>query len=235
MKTPFSPPACRRPGHRPGRRFGTGFTLVEVLVALFIMALLAALAWQGMDGMVRARDGSAQALDRSMRLNTVLTQWEQDLQSLYDTGAAPAINFDGQSLMLTRRAEGGVLLVVWAVREGRWQRWTSPLLRRQGEVQQAWFQAQQLLGTERGQLTLANDVSEWQLYFYRGNAWSNAQSSAGAVGGAAAEAEEPPSQGDGTPPGTVAPLREALPDGVRLVITLGGRTLTRDLALEATG
>lgn len=204
-------------------------------MALFIMALLAALAWQGMDGMVRARDGSAQALDRSMRLNTVLTQWEQDLQALHDTGAAPAISFDGQSLLLTRRAEDGVLLVVWAVREGRWQRWTSPLLRRQGEVQQAWFQAQQLLGTERGQLTLADDASEWQLYFYRGNAWSNAQSSAGGVGGAAAEAEEPSSQGDGTPPGTVAPLREALPDGVRLVITLGGRTLTRDLALEATG
>jgi len=31
------------------------------------------------------------------------------------------------------------------------------------------------------------------------------------------------------------PLREALPDGVRLVITLGGRELTRDLALEANG
>jgi len=229
------PLQASRQQRRPLRR-SAGFTLVEVLVALFIMALLATLAWQGMDGMVRARDGSAQALDRSMRLNTVLTQWEQDLQALHDTGAVPAIGFDGQTLLLTRRADEGVLLVAWAVREGRWQRWTSPLLRRQGEVQQAWLQAQQLLGTEPGQVLLADDASTWQLFFYRGNAWSNAQSSAGlAIGQGGAENEVPPAGGEGIPPGPSMPLREALPDGVRLVITLGGRELTRDLALEANG
>jgi general secretion pathway protein J len=221
---------------RRPRRGAAGFTLVEVLVALFIMALLATLAWQGMDGMVRARDGSARSLDRTMRLNTVLTQWEQDLQALHDTGAVPAIGFDGQSLLLTRRSDEGVVLVAWAVREGRWQRWTSLPLRRQGEVQQAWLQAQQLLGTDPGQLTVADDASDWQLYFYRGNAWSNAQSSAGFESGqGGAEGELAPPGTDGTPPGPNVPLREALPDGVRLVITLDGRVLTRDLALEANG
>jgi len=222
-------PAHRRPAP------AAGFTLVEVLVALFIMALLATLAWQGMDGMVRARDGSAQALDRSMRLNTVLTPWEQDLQALHDTGAVPAIGFDGQSLRLTRRVDGGVQLVVWAVRDGRWQRWTSLVLRRQGEVQQAWLQAQQLQGSESSQLVLADDASDWQLYFYRGNAWSNAQSSAGADAAGASETEPPPAPEAGAGAVPVVPLREALPDGVRLVITLGGQVLTRDLALEANG
>ena len=31
-----------------------GFTLVELLVALFALALLAVLGWRGLDGMVRA-------------------------------------------------------------------------------------------------------------------------------------------------------------------------------------
>lgn len=34
-------------------RRSRGFTLVEVLVALFIMALMAGLAWRGLDGVLR--------------------------------------------------------------------------------------------------------------------------------------------------------------------------------------
>jgi hypothetical protein len=36
---------------------------------------------------------------------------------------AQPLAFDGQTLRLTRRVDGGVALVVWAVRGGRWQRW----------------------------------------------------------------------------------------------------------------
>ena len=77
-----------------------GFTLVEVLVALSIMAVLATMAWQGIDGIVRARDISQTQVERSLRLNTVMAQWEQDLAALIDTGAVPALAFDGA----TRRA-----------------------------------------------------------------------------------------------------------------------------------
>ena len=57
---------------RPGQ---AGFTLVEVLVALLLMAILTAMAWQGLDGVLRARDASRESIDRSTRLSTVLTQW----------------------------------------------------------------------------------------------------------------------------------------------------------------
>jgi len=36
-----------------------------------------------------------------------------------------------------------------------------------------------LIGTEEQQVQLLQGATEWQLYFFRGNAWSNAQSSAG--------------------------------------------------------
>ncbi len=168
---------ARRPSARagPGHDTPAGFTLVEVLVALFIMAGLAALAWRGLDGIVRARDGSNAAMDRALRLNTVVTQWEQDLLAVQDTGSVPALSFDGQSLRLTRRVDGGMALVVWAVRGGVWQRWTSPAATRAGELGDHWLRSQQLLGNEAAQISLGQ-ATTWQVYFYRGNAWTNAQS-----------------------------------------------------------
>ena len=61
-----------------------GFTLVEVLVAMLIMAMLAVMAWQGVDGITRTRDVSQARLEQTLRLNTVMGQFEQDLQALQD-------------------------------------------------------------------------------------------------------------------------------------------------------
>jgi len=196
-----------------------GFTLVEVLVALLIMAILSTMAWQGVDGMVRARDASQEAAERTLRLTTVMAQWEQDLGALYNNASVPAIVFDGANLRLARATPDGVQVVVWSLREGVWRRWASPIVRRAADLQQAWLMSQQLIGTEDQQVRLLDGASEWQLYFFRGNAWSNAQSSADAA--PVAPAAQP-----GQAP------RVALPLGVRLVITLGGqRRLTRDVSL----
>ena len=59
-----------------------GFTLVEVLVAMMIMAILAVMAWQGVDGIVRTRTASQARLEQTLRLNTVLGQLEQDVQAV---------------------------------------------------------------------------------------------------------------------------------------------------------
>jgi len=244
------------------RRWGRGFTLVEVLVALFAMALLAALSWQGLDSVLRSRDASRVAVDDAVRLATVLTQWEQDLQALHDSGAVPTLDFDGQTLRLTRRTESGVALVAWAVRGGVWQRWVSPSYTRSNDMQEAWLRSQQFLGNEAGQLVLARAASEWQIYYYRGNGWSNAQStgdlqgadaglpsagvaaaaapaassasSASAVEGGASAPAPAPAAAASAPVRTLAPV-ELLPAAVRLVITLDGKKLTRDIALGPAG
>jgi len=223
-------------------RSQAGFTLVEVLVALLMMALLATLTWQAMDGVLRARDDGRQSIDRTTRLATVLAQWEQDLQAVIDTEAVPPLAFDGQTLRITRRSDAGVTLVAWSVRGGRWQRWTVPAFVRSGELQEAWLQSQQLQGTEPGHITLVEGASQWQVYFARGGQWSNAQSSGDlqATGQPAPPPAAPPAQAGSAPAGAAsAPppqtLREALPEAVRLVITLDGNTLTRDIALGPAG
>ena len=205
------------------RTHSGGFTLVEVLVALLLMAILSAMAWQGLDGVLRARDASRDSIDRTTRLATVLSQWEQDLQAVHDSGVVPPLTFDGQTLRLTRRVEDGVALVAWSVRSGIWQRWAGAGMQRAGLLQQAWLASQQFLGNEPGQLTVADGASEWQLYFYIGNAWSNAQSTGNLVAVPAAGASGVPQ------------VRQDLPSAVRMVITLQGHKLTRDIALGPSG
>ncbi|CAD5372569.1 General secretion pathway protein J [Rubrivivax sp. A210] len=205
------------------RRGAAGFTLVEVLVALFAMAILSGFSWRALDGVMRTRDASRAVVDRTARLATVLTQWEQDLQAVHDTAAVPALAFDGQTLRLTRRMEGGVALVAWSVRQGHWQRWAGPPQASVGGLQEHWLRSQQFQGTEPGHLNVADEAGDWQIYFYRGNGWSNAQSTG--------DAALPPA----VPASGVLPPREALPTAVRLVISLGGAKLTRDIALGPGG
>jgi general secretion pathway protein J len=195
---------------------GRGFTLVEVLVALFIMAVLSTIAWQGIDGIVRARDLSQAQTERILRLNTVIAQWDLDLQSVHDNTAVPALSFDGATLRLVRTAPRGVRVVAWSLQGDVWRRWVGPVVTRVAELQESWLRSQQLLGNEPGQLQLLDGVSEVQVYFFRGNGWSNAQSSAD-VAPAAASAS--------------APQRDLLPSGVRLLLVVGEQRLTRDLLL----
>lgn len=208
-----------------------GFTLVEVLVALFILAIVAGLSWRGIDGMLRTRDASQQRLELQLRLQSVIGQWEADLAALQDTDVVPALQFDGASLRLTRASQGGVQIVVWSLRGNRLMRWSAPPVTQQGELLDLWMRSQQLLGNERAQLDVLGGIAGWQLYYWRDNAWSNAQSSAGTQQGS----NQPQTPQQPQTPG--APARSPLPNGVRLALEftpdsgfVGG--LTRDVIVR---
>ena len=197
---------------RPARR--AGFTLVEVLVAMVIMAIMSLIAWQGVDGIVRARDSNQERLEQTLRLETVIAQWEQDLASLQETTAVPALTCDGQSVRLTRRAEGGMQVVAWSLRpdntNSMWQRWAGPPVTTTTALQEMWFRTQQFQGGEPGQLKALTGLDQWQVYFFQGNAWANCQSTGNVAGTASA-----PGVGSPMAPGGI---RQALPSGVRLVL-----------------
>lgn len=186
-----------------------GFTLVEVLVALMVMSIMAVMAWQGVDGIVRARDSNQERLERSLRLNTVVAQWEQDIASLQETAVVPAaLSFDGSAMRMTRRTAGGLQLVVWSLRPdgtgNSWRRWAGPAVTTSGGLQDSWQRSLQFQGTEPGQLRTVSGISQWQVYYFVGNAWTNAQSTGNLAVPAA---------------GSSAPQRQALPSGVRLVLS----------------
>jgi len=212
-----------------------GFTLVEVLVALVIMATLALMAWQGVDGIVRTRDASQARLERTLRLTTVLSQWVQDLASLHDTDVVPALTFDGATLRLTRRSPDGVQLVSWTLipsnvesEQGtsQWVRWGGPSVTGSAALQDSWMRSQLLQGNDPGLVRTLGGLTQWQLYCYRGNAWTNCQSSNDVV-----ETVATPASG-----AAASRPKVVLPTGIRLVLTFAGGggfdgTLTRDIAL----
>jgi general secretion pathway protein J len=207
--------------HRTSPR---GFTLVEVLVALVVMAIMSLMAWQGVDGIARTREANQVRLEQTMRLQTVISQWEQDLAALQESAAVPALTCDGQSVRLTRRTDGGLQVVAWSLRpdasNSMWQRWAGPAVTTTTALQSSWLATQQFQGNEPGQLRALGGIDQWQVYFYQGNAWANCQST-GNVAAAASSA----------PPG-IQP-QQALPSGVRLVLAFApgsgmNGSLTRD-------
>ena len=217
------------------RAASNGFTLVEVLVAMTVMAIMAVMAWQGVDGIVRTRNASQARLEQTLRLNTVIAQWDQDLASIQDTGGTIPISptCDGASVRLTRRTPDGIQVVAWSLRPSdtgsTWIRWASPAVTTVAALQDSWFRSLQLQGDEPGSLRTLNGLSTWQVYFYRDNAWTNCQSSAGTAAN--------PATGAATVPGTVptpgALLPSPRPNGVRVVLSFApGSGLNGDLTRD---
>ncbi len=150
-----------------------GFTLVELLVALVIMALLALLSWRGLDGMTRVQSQTQANTDGVLALQAGLSQWQTDLDALTVQANVPGVSgldYDGQVLRLTRRyAETGedtknasnddsIRVVAWSQRDGavgagvgstsktQWLRWQSAPVKTRAELQAAWLQAKQWAG-----------------------------------------------------------------------------------------
>jgi general secretion pathway protein J len=211
----------------PAPRRLRGFTLVEVMVALVIMAVLATMAWQGVDGLIRAREGAERSGEAALRLGTVLSQWEQDLTQIQQSNAAPGLKFDGASLRITRRAPGGIQVVVWTLQNRTWYRWAAPPVTRIQELQEWWIRSHQWAAIQADALRMLENVESQQVYFYRGNSWSNAQSTGDIE---APPAPPPPASGASQP--IIGGDNEALPTGVRLVLALPGGPLTRDLMVK---
>jgi general secretion pathway protein J len=219
-----------------------GFTLIEVLVAMTIMAVMAAMAWQGIDAMVRARAIASNRFEQLLRVNAVLSQWEYDLNAVQNSQTSvPALAFNGATLTLTRRTTSGMQLVVWSLRNGVWQRWAGPSVSTQKALEEQWSASSQFFGNEAEQLSALTSVSEWQLYFYRDNAWTNAQSSAGTPSSNVLAIAAPPPANGASSVGAVRVVNRTtqppLPQGVRLVLSFDGAKglsgkVTRDIIVN---
>ena len=221
----------------PPARF-RGFTLIELLVALAAMALMAGLSWRGLDGMVRAQAQLQRRADAVLTLQAGLTQWAADLDALQQLPQTATLDWDGRGLRIVRRSTAtpgnGLLVVAWSSRNldgtGQWLRWQSPPVYTRAELQAAWVKAghwAQNPGDDEKRFEVRiTALEQWQLFYFRGNAWTNPLSSDNAT----------QVQGADKP----APVDLTLPDGVRLVLTLppgeaiNGK-LTRDWVRPVVG
>lgn len=195
-------------------RRARGFTLVELLVALAVMALLSLMSWRGLDAMGRAQAQTQTRADDLQALRNGLAQWGADLDAMdtdlvntrADSTQPSPMEWNGLALRITRYSSTagapGLRVVAWTARtengRKRWLRWQSPLVQTRGALLQAWTQAalwaQNPTDSSRAQQVQIVPLEDWQLFYYRGDAWTN--------------------------PGSSADASALTPDGVRLQLTL---------------
>ena len=77
---------------RTDRSGAAGFTLVEVLVALAVMAMLSLMAWRGVDAMARALESTRRIGADVQVLQAGLVQWGVDLDAIVPSSAVTALD-----------------------------------------------------------------------------------------------------------------------------------------------
>ena len=186
-----------------------GFTLIELLVAISIMALLAILSWRGLDGMSRAQSQTQARADEVLTLQASLAQWKADLDGIISVPGTTGLDWDGRVLRITRQASAsagnGLRVVAWTralTPNGLWLRWQSLPISTPAAWQASWLQAAQWAQSpndaQRQYEVALMPLADWQLFYFRGEAWSNPLSSTGTTGNP----------------------QPAVPEGIRVVLTL---------------
>jgi general secretion pathway protein J len=226
----------------PPRHRAQGFTLIELMVSIFIMSMLALMSWRGIDGMARAQEISRERADAVATMQTALSQWQSDLDHMLPSYNNTAIDYDGRVVRIVRDYGSTELRVVaWGKRiidgQTRWLRWQSDAATTRFELEAALTQAAQW-GVRPTDAQLSKEVSlatldDLQIFYYRNDAWTNPLSNASSGG---VSQPPPPLATPPAPPTAVAPP----PDGVRLVIKLSAGqalagTLVRDWVQPTIG
>ena len=204
------------------RRRHAGFTLVEVMVALMIMAILAAMAFRGMEALVRAKNSALLSTDRTLKLNTGMSQFEYDISQVIDSKVLPQpLMFDGATLRMARRTPDGVQLVLWSLQDRRWQRWASGSYVHVSELTDAWMRSQQWSAISSNAVTVLENVDAFQYYPCNPNltagsgcSWNNGGSTTGTVV---------------APPGAASAVAQPL--AARITLKLPEGEITRDREL----
>ena len=216
------------------RRRAAGFTLVEVMVALLIMAILAALAFRGVDALVRSKDTALASTDRTLRLNTGMSQFDYDISQLVDSKVLPqALMWDGATLRFARRTPDGIQLVEWTLQSRRWQRWASGSFTHMADLTDAWMRTQQWDSISASAITVLDNVDTFDLVLcnpgglaVHGCSWNNANSDRGV------KTAPPPPAASATPGAPAAPAITVIPPtGVRITLKLPEGELMREREL----
>ncbi len=123
-----------------------GFTLMEVMVALLLMAVMSVLSWRALDSMVRTREALQVRGQQFDGVRTLFAQWESDCRDLGPPDrwvAGLPLHFDTNRVDLIRsRTDGAgvhhLVLVTYRARGTAIERLESPPIGGRAELLQSW-------------------------------------------------------------------------------------------------
>jgi len=191
-----------------------GLTLIELLVAITILAFIAVLGWRGLDSIVRTRITLTDEMERTRGLQLAFAQLQSDCAHLADTdvlpGRVPVLIESGQlKLIRTVLAENQpsrLQVVTYRLREGVLSRQESPETRNLVELDMLWLGASGNTD-ETSKVVLQTGITAFDLRLWIGNGWRNGAEALASTG----------------QPSTGLPLQQQpLPTGLEVKLQLNG-------------
>lgn len=155
-----------------------GFTLVELLVAITILAIVAVLGWRGLDGIVRARIALTENLDQTRAMQLTFAQMQSDCAQVVPGTVIPQhlplLATQGR-VMMVRYVTGEdqptrLQVVTYRVRDGKLTRRESNATRDLIELDSAW-QAAGADTDAADALVLQSDVTGMNMRLWQEGGW----------------------------------------------------------------
>jgi general secretion pathway protein J len=163
-----------------------GLTLVELLVAISVLAFVAVLGWRGLDGIVRARVALNEDLEHTRGMQLAFAQLQSDCSSIVTR--SPLSNNRGpiqagpEQLVLIRTVfadnqPSRLQVVSYRVQDGRLMRQQTVPTRDLQELENSW-QAMLNGSYVSDAIELQSGVASMRMRLWNNNGWQPAESSA---------------------------------------------------------
>jgi general secretion pathway protein J len=128
------------------RRRQLGLTLIELLIAITVLAVVAVLGWRGLDSIVRSRIALTAEMERTRGIQLAFAQMERDCASIISPEMVsnhPPVVAEKQRIVLIRKVFSEnqpmrLQVVTYRVRDGVLYRRESLPTRDLGELDVAW-------------------------------------------------------------------------------------------------
>lgn len=178
-----------------------GFTLVELLVAISILAIVAVLGWRGLDGIVRARMALTQQMETTRGMQLAFAQMQSDCEHIVQRDVVdqrPYLLIGGDRLTLVREVftenqPSRLQVVAYRIVNGTLMRRESQPVRDLVQLDALW-QAVTSDGDTNPSVALQTGVTGMQVATWVGNAWRQGGVDPGANTAGTGEAPAPPPQ-----------------------------------------
>ncbi len=124
----------------------SGFTLLELLIAISILAVIAIMGWRGLDSILRTRSTVTEEIEQLRGLQLTFSQLQSDCEHAANTmqlGARPSLAIEAQRLTMVRivyaeNQPSRYQVVAYRVKDGLLTRREAPATREFQELDTQW-------------------------------------------------------------------------------------------------